>query len=139
MFEKFVRFFTENARLNYTLLLLITLAGIWSYNKTPKEIFPSFELDVVRISGGYPGTSINIMDNIVVREIENEVKNIDGIKNMTSVITPGRFSIVLELVKGTNKYEISDKIRDGIDSVKSNFPSDMIEPKVSIAQTNQLV
>ena len=139
MFEKFVRFFTENARLNYTLLLLIVLAGVWSYNKTPKEIFPSFELDIVRISGSYSGTSINIMDNIVVREIENEVKSIDGIKEMTSVITPGRFSVVLELVKGTNKYEISDKIKDGIDSVKSNFPSDMTEPRVSIAQTNQRV
>ena len=139
MFEKFVRFFTENARLNYTLFLIIVLAGLWSYNKTPKEIFPSFELDVIRVSGSYTGTSINIMDNIVVREIENEVKSIDGIKEMTSVITPGRFSIVLELSEGTDKYETSDKVKDAIDSVKNNFPSDMTEPRVSVAQTNQRV
>jgi multidrug efflux pump subunit AcrB len=139
MFEKFVRFFTENARLNYTLFLLIVLAGIWSYNKTPKEIFPSFELDVIRIQGSYSGTSINIMDNIVVREIEDEVKSIDGIKEMTSIISPGTFRITLELNEGANKYEISDEVKDAIDSVKSNFPADMTEPSVSVAQTNQRV
>lgn len=139
MFEKFVRFFTINSRLNYTFFLLIVLAGIWSYNKTPKEIFPSFDLDIISISGGYPGTSINIMDSIIVREIENEIKSIEGIKEMTSTITPGRFSITVELVEGTNKYNTSDKIKDAIDSVKSNFPSDMTEPRVNIAQTNQRV
>ncbi len=40
MFEKFVRFFIENSRLNYTLFFLICAIGVWSYNKTPKEIFP---------------------------------------------------------------------------------------------------
>jgi multidrug efflux pump subunit AcrB len=139
MFEKFVRFFINNSRLNYTLFFLIVLAGVWSYNKTPKEIFPSFELDIIRINGGYSGTSINILDNIVVREIEDEVKSIDGIKEMTSVITPGSFSITLELNQGIDKYNTADKVKDAIDSVKNNFPSDMNDPRVNIAETNQRV
>ncbi|MBE0496688.1 MAG: efflux RND transporter permease subunit [Campylobacterales bacterium] len=139
MFEKFVRFFIENSRLNYTLFALICVVGIWSYTKTPKEIFPSFELDVVRISGSYSGTSIDILDNIVVREIEDEVKSIEGVKEMTTVVSPGRFSIILELQKGTDKYHTSDKVKDAIDAVKSNFPSDMDDPRVSIAATNQRV
>lgn len=139
MFEKFVRFFIENSRLNYTLFFLICAIGVWSYNKTPKEIFPSFELDVVRISGSYAGTAIDILDNVVVREIENEVKSIEGVKEMTTVISPGSFSIVLELQKGTDKYHTSDKVKDAIDAVRSNFPSDMNDPRVSIAATNQRV
>ena len=42
MFESFLRFFVNNSRMNYTLFVLVFLVGIWSYNNTAKEIFPSF-------------------------------------------------------------------------------------------------
>ena len=139
MFERFIKFFIDNSRMNYTLFILVCLLGAWSYTKTPKEIFPSFELDIIRISGSYSGTSINIMDKIVVREIEDEIKSIEGVKDMTSVITPGKFNIILELIKGTDKYNTANKVKDAIDVAKSSFPSDMDDPKVVVAETNQRV
>ena len=139
MFEKFIRFFIQNSRLNYTLFALICVLGVYSYMKTPKEIFPSFDLDMIRIDGTYSGTSIDIMDNVVVREIEDEVKSIEGIKEMTTVVSPGRFTIRLELEKGINKYNTSNEVKDAIDSVKNNFPSDMKDPRVTISKTSQRV
>ncbi|CAA6799683.1 MAG: Multidrug efflux pump subunit AcrB, partial [uncultured Sulfurovum sp.] len=56
--------------------------------KTPKEIFPSFELDMISISGGYTGASIDILDKMAVKRIEDEIKNIDGIKEMSTVVSP---------------------------------------------------
>nr|MCH9813317.1 efflux RND transporter permease subunit [Campylobacterota bacterium] len=91
MFEKFLRFFIDNARMNYVLFFLVFVTGIYAYMKTPKEIFPSFELDMVSISGSYTGASIDIMDKMAVKDIEDEVKNVDGIKEMATIISPGRF------------------------------------------------
>lgn len=137
MFTNILKFFIENTRVNYTLFFLITIAGIYSYMKMPKEIFPSFELDMVTVSGGYAGTSIDILDKIAVREIENEIKNLDGVKEMTTVISPGKFSIVVELRAGEDKYEFSDTIKDAVTNAKSNFPSDMTEPSVNVRKTGR--
>ena len=131
MFEKVLRFFVENSRMNYTLFILIFAVGIWSYSKTPKEIFPSFELDMISIKGSYVGASVDILDKMVVSEIEDNLKNVDSVDTISTIVSPGRFTIVLELKKGYSKYVEADKIKDIITLVKSNLPSDMDEPSVS--------
>ena len=74
MFERFLRFFVDNSRMNYVLFFLIFAVGIWSYFKMPKEIFPTFEMDMVTISGSYTGASVDILDKMAVTEIEDNVK-----------------------------------------------------------------
>ncbi|QOG12945.1 efflux RND transporter permease subunit [Arcobacter sp. FWKO B] len=134
MFERFLRFFTDNARMNYTLFVLIFALGVYSYIKMPKEIFPSFDLDMISINGGYSGASIDILDKMVVTKIEDELKNIDGIDTMTTIISPNRFTIVLELQKGQNRYNLASKIKDSVDTTKQNLPSDMNTPTVNVLE-----
>jgi len=121
--------------MNYTLFILIAFLGIYSYIQTPKEIFPAFDLDKISIKGSYAGTSIDILDKIAVREIEDRVKGIEGIDDMTLTITPGSFVIILDLVKGVNKYNLADKVKDAVADAKQNFPSDMNDPKVTVLNT----
>lgn len=134
MFERFLRFFVENSRMNYTLFVLIFAVGIWSYNKMPKEIFPTFELDMVSITGSYSGTSVDILDKMAVVKIEDNVKSLDGVKDMTTVISPGRFTIILELQKGLDRYNMVDKVKDAVALSKSDLPSDMNEPSVTVVE-----
>ena len=132
MFESFLRFFVNNSRMNYTLFVLVFLVGIWSYNNTAKEIFPSFELEMVSVQGSYAGASVDILDKMAVTEIEDNLKNLDSVDVMTTVISPGSFTIVVELKKGKDKYNEANKIKDIITLVKSDLPSDMDEPSVNV-------
>lgn len=131
MFEKILRFFVENSRMNYTLFLLVFAIGIWSFTKTPKEIFPNFDLDMISIKGSYSGASVDILDKMAVTEIEDNIKNIDSVDTMSTIASPGKFTIVLELKKGYNKYVEADKIKDAVTLMKANLPSDMDEPSVN--------
>ena len=72
MFENILRFFVNNSRLNYFLFILVFITGIVLYTKTPKEIFPSLELDMVSVNGYYAGSSIDMLDKMAVKEIETE-------------------------------------------------------------------
>lgn len=139
MFENILKFFINNTRMNYLLFIIIFLTGIYSYIKIPKEIFPSFELDMISISGGYPGTSIDILDKIAVKRIEDEIKNIDGIKEMSTYISPSSFDIILELEKRVNKYNTANKIKDAISLTKQYFPSDMNDPLVKVLSTGKFL
>jgi len=132
MFERFLKFFVDNARMNYTLFILIFAIGVYSYIKMPKEIFPTFDMDMISISGSYSGASVDILDKMAVSEIEDNVKSLEGVIETTTVISPGKFTIILELQKGKDRYAMSDKVKDAVTLTLGNLPSDMDEPSVNV-------
>ena len=137
MFEQMLKFFVNNSRLNYTLFFLLFLAGIISYNKIPKEIFPNFDLDMISIKGSYKGASVDILDKMIVREIEDELQSVNGIDTISSIINPGKFSIILELEKNENRFEMTKKVEDAVNLTKTNLPSDMDDPVVTALEVRR--
>ncbi len=130
MFERVIKFFIENYKVNYTLFFLIFAVGIYSYTKIPKEISPTIEPDSITIRGSYQGASVDSLNTMAVQEIEDEVKNIIGVESVSAVITPGKFTIVLELDKRADKATVIRDTEDAISLIKTNLPSDMDEPVI---------
>ena len=140
MFEKVLKFFLENYKINYTLLFLLFALGIYAYSHTPKEISPVVEPNSVSIRGSYAGTSVDTLNNMAVIAIENEVKNIVGVKNVISVVSPGKFMITLELEEGTDKVKVTTDAEDALALAAVNFPSDMDEPTIrSVAHSRSIM
>jgi len=140
MFDKILRFFLENYKINYTLFFLLFALGIYSYSKIPKEISPVIEPNSISIRGSYNGTSVDTLNNMAVVEIENEVKNIVDVKNVTSIVSPGKFSIILELEEGADKTKVTDAVQDALALVEMNFPADMNEPTIrSVAHSRSIM
>lgn len=131
MFDKILNFFIENYKINYILFFLLFAVGIYSYTQIPKEISPVIEPDSISISGSYSGASVNMLNKMVVQEIEDKTKNLNGITSVSSVISPSRFSISLELKKNSDKIQIVDDVKSAISLLKSDFPDDMDEPSVT--------
>ena len=94
---------------------------------------------MISISGGYSGMPIDILDRVVVKRIEDEIKNIDGIKEMTSFISPSTFSIILKLEKRVDKYNIANQVKDAISLTKQYFPSDMNDPFVKVVSIGKFL
>lgn len=134
MFERMIRFFINNARMNYTLFFLIFALGIYSYIKTPKEIFPSFQLEMISINGYYSGASVDILNKMIVNDIEDSLKNLQGIQSLTTVISSSKFNIFMELKEGVDRYNKSNQIKDIISNLASQLPSDMDEPSVNVLE-----
>ena len=137
MIEQVLRFFVKNSRLNYFLFILVFITGVVLYTKTPKEIFPSFELDMISINGHYTGASIDMLDKMAIKEIESEIKNIDGIDKMATIVSAGKFNIILELEKRVDKYNTAQKVKDAVTLSRQNLPSDMDEPTVKVLEVKR--
>lgn len=102
--------------------------GINSYVAIPKEIFPDAQLDQISVLGSYGGTSASVMDKMAVRDIEDELSNITGIKKTETTITPGAFAILLTLDESSNKEITLGRVKDAISLTRQYLPSDMNEP-----------
>lgn len=130
MFEKFLKFFLENYKMNYTLFILIFAVGIYAYTKIPKEIAPVVEPETLSIFGSYQGASVDALNSMAVSEIEADINNVVGVKNITSIVSPGQFVITLELEKGIEKADVQKDVEDVLATLQSTLPSDMDLPLV---------
>ncbi|WP_304546342.1 efflux RND transporter permease subunit [Sulfurimonas microaerophilic] len=130
MFERFLKFFLDNYKMNYTLFFLIFALGIFAYTKIPKEIAPTIEPETLTIHGVYQGASVDALNNMAVSEIEAEINNVVGVSNITSIISPGQFVITLELEEGIDKQDVQKDVEDTLATIESTLPSDMELPTV---------
>ena len=134
MIKKFITFGVDKPVLNHIFLIFLLVLSIFSYNKIPKEIFPSSQLDTIVITGGYPGASPDILDKMVVKNIEDGVRNLSNIDDITSTIKNSFFMIKVDLKKGANQIELLNDIKDIISNQRRYLPSDMNEPVAKILQ-----
>jgi len=136
MIRSFIKFAVDKSILNHIFLFFLLVLAFFSYQSIPKEIFPPSNLDSISITGGYSGTSPDVLDKIAVKTIEDDLLNVNNIDRIESAIQNGFFSIVVYLKDGAARGEILDDIKDVISSKRKDLPSDMDEPVAKIMETN---
>src|SRR6185295_10804315 len=99
----------DNRTAVYILTVIISLAGFFAYQSLPKEQFPEIKLPQIIVQTLYPGTSPENMENLVTKPIEKEVKNLTGVKKVTSNSFQD-FSVVI--VEFNTDIEVDQAKRD---------------------------
>ena len=125
---RIVDFFLKRTKLNYSLFLILILAGFFAYGKIAKDVFPIIKIDKIIVSGFYTNISNDALNKMAVIPLENELKALDGIQKIESYISQGSFTIVLTLEEYSNEAKVLDKTKNIISNAKSDLPSDMKEP-----------
>ncbi|QOY51144.1 efflux RND transporter permease subunit [Candidatus Sulfurimonas baltica] len=128
MIRRFLEFAIDKPLLNHILLTFIVLLSIFAYVNIPKEIFPPMNMDKVTISGGYAGTSADVLDKMVVKTIEDDLQNIDELDTIKTTIKNGSFTIFVDIKPGSDNISVLNDVKDIISSVKKDLPADMAEP-----------
>lgn len=104
----------------YVMTIIITLLGLVSYLNLPKEQFPEVKLPQIIVQTIYPGTSPENMENLVSKPIEKQLKNISGIKKVTSNSFQD-FSIVIAEFNTDVKVEKAKRdVKDAVDKAKAD-------------------
>ena len=96
------------------LLMVILLGGgIWSAVIIQKEVFPQFQLDVVEVRVGYPGAAPTEVEQGILRPLEEAVRGVEGIREITSEAREGRGEVLIELVAGQQRMKAFQEYRSG--------------------------
>lgn len=132
MIRRFIEFSIDKPLLNHIFLAFILLMSIFAYINIPKEIFPPTAMDKISITGGYVGTSADILDKMVVKTIEDDLQNIDELELIESTIKNGFFSISADIKPDSENITVLSDVKDVISGVRKDLPSDMEEPVAKI-------
>ncbi len=114
------------------LLMVILLGGgLWMAYSIQREVFPESQLDVVEVSVTYPGASPEEVENGVLLPVEEALRGIDGIEEITSTAREGSASVNVELISGTDRMKAFQEIDQEISRIRT-FPDDIEEPEVRL-------
>lgn len=117
----------DNKTSIFIITIIITLAGIMSYNSLPKEQFPDIVVPTIFVSTIYPGASPADMEQLVTKPIEKQLKGINGVKKVTSNSIQDFSSIIVEFNTDLDVKVCKDKVKDGVDKAKRDLPTDLLQ------------
>jgi multidrug efflux pump subunit AcrB len=117
-------------------MVFMLIMSTFAYRNIAKEIFPASTLDKISITGGYVGASGDVLDKMVVKSIEDDLKSISEIDTVYSSIQNGGFSIKADIKTGNDSQRILGDVKDVISNVKRDLPSDMDEPVAKVLLHN---
>ena len=121
----------SHARVFFGILIFIIAAGSSTYISIPKEAVPDVNIPIIYVSLSQKGISANDSERLLVKPIEDEVKTVEGIKEIRSTAYTGGGNVLLEFDAGFNADKAMDDIREKVDRAKGDLPNEADEPTVN--------
>ena len=118
----------HHSRSILSILLLVLIAGLGSFLTIPKESKPDINIPIVYVAMKHDGISPEDAERLLVRPMEQELRSIEGIKEMRSRAEQGHASVLLEFDAGFDADQAVQDVREAIDLVKPDLPDETEEP-----------
>lgn len=112
-------------------LLVVLTAGIVAYATIAKEAEPDIEIPVIYVSIEHDGISPEDSERLLVRPMEQEMRSIEGVKEMTASAYEGGANVQLEFDAGIDTKEALQDVREKVDLAKAKLPGETDEPTVN--------
>ena len=120
----------NHSRTVMMVLLLIMVAGACTYFSIPKEAEPDVPIPFIYVSVNHHGISPEDGERAILRPLEQELRGIDGLKEMTSTASEGHASVKLEFVAGIDSNVALASVREKVSLAKAQLPDDSEEPEI---------
>lgn len=125
----FFGFWVKQRRSTFLFMILILFTGIFSLYQIPKESSPDIEFGIIAITTVYQWVNPTDIDTLITEKIEQKIKDIIGLKKMSSTSRIGVSSILLEFDNGVDMSKVLVDIKDAVDKV--SLPSEAQDPFVT--------
>ncbi|HMB40979.1 MAG TPA: efflux RND transporter permease subunit [Balneolaceae bacterium] len=130
-----IAFMAQNPIAANLIMIILLGGGIWTMFNIQKEVFPQFQLDIVDVSVVYPGAAPAEVEQGILQPVEEAIRGVQGIKEITSTANEGSGTVSIELVAGTDRMKTYQDIDQAVNRIRT-FPDDIEEPRVEL-QSNQ--
>ncbi|MFP4434607.1 MAG: efflux RND transporter permease subunit [Planctomycetota bacterium] len=114
------------------VMLMCLVGGFLALLNVKQEVFPDIEPDIVTVTVPFPGASPEEVEEGILESIEEAVRSLDGVDEVTSVAREGSGTVNVEALLGADLQRLSQDIQNEVDRI-TTFPDEAEEPEVRIA------
>ena len=112
------------------LMVMMLLSGVVALQKLNVQFFPNFELDVITVRTIWSGASAEDIETGITIPLEQRLRSIDRLKEMSSTSATGVSGITLEFDENSEMTFALDEVKKQVDDF-TNLPDDAERPKVT--------
>jgi multidrug efflux pump len=120
----------HNYKSTLLVFILIFVTGVSSYISIPKESQPNIEIPYIWVDVYLDGISPEDSEKLIVRPLENELKNIKNVVYVEGEAGEGYGWVFLEFEAGTDTSVAIADVRDAVNIAKSELPKSAEEPVI---------
>ena len=125
----------DNPSIIYVLIGIFLFVGISSYFAMPREDFPEVKETKIYISTPYPGNTAEDIERLIVDPLEDKLKNVSNVVEITSTSQEDYGMIVVEFDEDIAVEAAKQRVKDEVDSEKASedwpvFNGAKVEPNV---------
>ncbi len=130
--DSLTRFVIEHERFTALVLFAILAAGFSVYLTQPRQEDPQITLRSAQVVAQFPGLAPERVEALITKPIENEIKAIAEISEITSMSTTGMAIVMPEAdIKYTDMAPIWAKLRNKMDDLAPLMPEGTQGPLVN--------
>ncbi len=125
-------FFTLHKSFSYLVLIALVGFGSAALITIPKESAPEVQIPIAIVSVALPGASALDIEKLITNKVETALNNsLEDVKKITSSSQEGFSTVVIEFLPSANIDDSVRDVKDEVDKVKPELPSDATDPLVS--------
>jgi multidrug efflux pump len=125
----------NNKTIIYVIASIFLIAGLSAYFSMPRESFPEAKETKIYISTVFPGNTSEDIEKLIVDPLEDRLKNITNVNEVTSTSQEDYGMIIIEFDENITVEEAKAKVKDEVDAEKASedwptFNNAKVEPNV---------
>ena len=112
------------------LLVIIVVAGLYSYATLPRESFPDITIPYVFVTTTYEGVAPADMEELITIPIERKLKGIDDVEEIRSTSAEGISTVAIKFLPKVDLDDALQKVRDKVDQAEGDLPAELQDDPV---------
>lgn len=125
----------NNKTTMYVLIAVFFYLGVTAFFDMPRESFPEVNETKIYVSAVFPGNTAEDIEKLIVDPLEDELKTISNVVEITSTSQEDYGMIVVEFDENITVEQAKQKVKDEIDTETSGedwptFNGAKVEPEV---------
>lgn len=125
----------DNPSVIYVMIAIFFLMGLSAYFAMPREDFPEVEETKIYVSTPYPGNTAEDVERLLTDPLEDRLKNLSNVVEITSTSQEDYSMIVVEFDEDITVENAKQKVKDEVDGEKAGedwpiFNGAKVEPNV---------
>ena len=125
-----IEFFLRSSIFGNILTVILIGWGIYVGLTINREAFPNIDFDIVLVTTVFPGASPEEVEKLITNPIEDQLKSVEGIKEIRSSSIENRSGITVIIdPDAKNPRKVVEDIRSAVDRV-TDLPADVDKPLV---------
>jgi multidrug efflux pump subunit AcrB len=112
------------------MFMILTVVGLMSFSQLGIDSNPNIDIPVVSVTVTQPGAGPVELESQVTKKVEDAVAGLGNIDELSSTVTDGISTTVINFVLGTDTDRATNDVRNAVSQIRQELPQDVNDPIV---------